>query len=165
MKRLATVPCFVVLAWACGADHGGLPQWAEPSPVPSADPLPDPPPPSPATAVQVISVGEEINDVLLGSDRIFELTAPASGVLVAELSWDPWVNVASLGLQLGEALFGGWGLIIGRLQVTSGETYRLTVIRGGTEWFHHDPFVLTTSLEHRVLASEILIPTSGTPRR
>ncbi len=86
-----------------------------------------------------------------GATVYLEVTAPATGVLAARLSWDPWFNDSLLVLGVGQAEFKplppDWAPIIGRVPVTRGQTYRLTISRGGTGWLYDDPFVLTTAME------------------
>ena len=151
MTRFAVMFGLLLTAAACdGGPDRRVPLPATPTLIPEPAPTPSPSPPPPPV-IRSIALGEEVKDVFLGSERIFELTAPASGVLVARLNWDVWYNGSLLVLGLGEAKFKGsppaWAPVIGRLQVTSGQTYRLTVSEGGTDWFYDDPFVLTTSME------------------
>jgi len=151
MTRVAVMFGLLLTAAACdGGPDRRVPLPAMPTPIPEPAP-PPPPPPPPPPVIRSIALGEEVKDVFRGSERTFELTAPASGVLVARLSWDVWFNGSLLVLRLGEAEFKGsppdWAPVIGRLQVKTGQTYRLTVSEGGTDWFYDDPFVLTTSLE------------------
>ena len=151
MTRYAVIFGLLLTAAACNASPDRrvpLPTTPTLIPEPTPTPLPSPPPPP---VVRSLTLGEEVKDVFHGSERIFELVAPASGVLVARLNWDVWYNGSLLVLGLGEAKFKGsppaWAPVIGKPHVTSGQTYRVTVSEGGTDWWYEDPFVLTTSLE------------------
>ena len=85
-------------------------------------------------------------------DRLFyELTAPSSGTLVARVTYDPFLTGAFVILTIGSTDFRpaepNFSPIVGRIPVVAGETYRLTISRGGTDHDYDVPFVLTTSLE------------------
>jgi len=100
----------------------------------------------------VISVGEEVKDTLTfhGDQRVFELTAPSEGTLVARVRWERSQGV--LDLMLGDRWFGDSspeGSIVGMLLVVAGQRYRVQVA-DAVPWDYDDlfvRFVLTTSLE------------------
>jgi hypothetical protein len=87
----------------------------------------------------------------VGSKLAYDLTVPSSGTLVARLTWDPLLTDSFLMLTIGSTDFRAaepdWSPIVGRISAVAGETYRLTISRGGTGHYYDDPFVLTTSLE------------------
>jgi hypothetical protein len=141
MFKLGALLGFLLLAFACG---GG-------------DTLPSAPStvllPTPTTPGRVISVGEQVSGTLTahGTSMLFDLTAPSDGTLVVRLNWDP--QQGSLELHLGDrvlyAVPPAQSLIVGRLRVTAGRTYRLRVADFAA-WDYDDlflPFVLTTSIE------------------
>src|SRR2546425_261270 len=132
MRQLVALLCLLVLASACA---GGDTLPAGPSPVPSPA-HPSAPPPQSSTAPQLISVGEEVKGTLTlhCSEKLFELTAPSDGTLVAHLSWDP--QQGPLVLQLATTEFAGawawpvprdWSPIVGKLPVAVGQSYRVRV--------------------------------------
>jgi hypothetical protein len=50
-------------------------------------------------------------------------------------------------LRVGDAEFRIYAPITGRMLVTGGKTYRLSITGGGTDWWYDDKYVLTTSME------------------
>ena len=117
---------------------------------PSAGPAPTPAP-APAPVVRTIALGEEVTGRFSGLGQAFELTAPANGRLVARLMWNIWLNGTVLTLRLGDTEYAPESPfvlpLVATWDVAAGQTYRITIAPGGTDWTYDDPFVLTTSLE------------------
>ena len=117
---------------------------------PSAVPVPAPAP-TPAPVVRTIALGEEVTGVFSGLGQAFELTAPANGRLVARLMWNIWLNGTVLTLRLGDTEYApasAFSLpLVATWDVAAGQTYRLTIGPGGTDWTYDDAYVLTTTLE------------------
>jgi hypothetical protein len=94
-------------------------------------------------------VQDRINDALTRHD--YQLTAPATGTLVARLSWDVWSLGTLLKLMLDRAEFRPippeWSPVTGRLPVVAGHRYRLTVSLAGADWIPDDRFTLITTIE------------------
>jgi hypothetical protein len=95
----------------------------------------------------------EINDQLPRClVRAYDVTVPSNGTLVGRLTWNPESLGARLTLALGSAVFPAsppkWSPVVGRLEVSAGQTYRVEVYEGENYWGEYgDPFVLTISLE------------------
>jgi hypothetical protein len=147
MTRRLLLCGLAALMMACDQTQGRrLPLPTQPSPNPAPAPTP-----GPGRVVRPITVGEELKDTFSGFDLPFEFTAPADGRFVARLTWDVWFNGSLMTLQLGDTTYKpsppDWSPVVGTWSVTRGQTYRLIVGPGGTDWFYNDAFVLTTSLE------------------
>ena len=148
MARLTALLCLAGVVVACDMGHSPrLPRPTFVQPPPPA--TPDPPPtPIPATP---ISLGQEVQGRFVGSNLHYELTASSRGTLVARLTWDPFLTGAFLILTIGSTEFRPaeptFSPIVGRIPAVAGETYRLTISRGGTDHDYNVPFVLTISLE------------------
>ena len=145
MIRLTFLLLAMGLAAACESD--GPRRLIQPTPIP--EPSPGTPLPPPAGSVTPIALGQEVKATFVGLNLAFELTTPSNGTLVARLSWTP--DVSLLRLWLGTAEFRpvdpAWSPVVGRIPVAAGQTYRLIVSGGGTDWEYNDPFILTTVLE------------------
>lgn len=154
MRRMPPVLTgLLVVILVCGggcnrSDQGGLPL-LRPSPVFAPAPPPEPPPPPPP--VRVIALGEEVTATYAGADVAFELTAPASGTLVATLSWDAWGTDSLLELVIDGIRFRftepDFSPIVGRASVTAGTRSSLVVELAGTGMEVDVPFVLKTWME------------------
>ncbi|HEX2458401.1 MAG TPA: hypothetical protein VHI99_32190 [Vicinamibacterales bacterium] len=151
MMRLALMLGLAVLVAGCGEREHGLPRFATPDPLPQPQPQPVPVPPASPLTLRSIAVGEEVKDTFKGSPLGFELTAPAGGTLVARLTWDVWYNGTLMVLEMDGTRFKpvgpDWSPVVGRLRVTAGQTCKLVISPGGSDWFYDDAFVLTTSIE------------------
>jgi hypothetical protein len=143
--RLAAVLC-LFLATSCADGNQRLRNVTQPSAGPPAAP----PAPPPAPVDRAIRIGEEVKDTLIGhgSRRVYALTAPVDGLLVAQLSWDTKDGYLELWLE-DTAFVRSSSPTIGRLQVFAGQTYHVGVF-DSVPWDYDDlvvPFVLTTSIE------------------
>jgi hypothetical protein len=143
MPNLAAVLFLLLVTIACGND-GTRPA---PSSIPPPAVSPEPPPASPKGPQ--IDVGEGVEDALTGhgSARLFELTAPSDGTLVAQLSWNH--NQGFLELWVDDEQFMGPSPIVRTLRVAAGSTHRIKIV-DGAPWDYDDldlRFVLATSLE------------------
>jgi hypothetical protein len=149
MARLMFLLCLSGLVGACELDN----EDRRPLPLPRLTTPPDPPgvPAPPPAPVPQISLGQDVQGRFVGSRLSYDLTVPSSGTLVARLTWDPFLTDSFLTLTIGSTEFRPaeptWSPIVGRILVTTGDTYRLTIGRGGTGHDYDVPFVLTTSLE------------------
>lgn len=143
MRYLAL--CCVLTLTVAGCDAG--PDRPSPLPIPSVVVAP-PPAPQPV-ATRVIAVGEEVTGTFTGLSHAFELKAPASGTLVAQLAWAPVTSL--LALKLADRRFDptppDWSPIVGRMSVASGQSYSVIVEGLGTDEWFDDPFVLKTWME------------------
>jgi hypothetical protein len=150
MTRLVLVVCAIVLVAGCSREERGIPHLTRPSQVTQPPPQPPPAPP-PVQPPRSITLGQDVRDTFRGEPLIYELTAPTDGTLVARVNWDVWFNGTLLVLVLEAAQFKpvppNWAPVVGRLQVTAGQNYRLTILPGGSDWIYDDAFVLTTSIE------------------
>lgn len=148
MNRLICVLSLLILAAAC--ENRGE-RIITPAPVQPSVPIsPAPPPPVTPVTPRSIAVGEEVKDTFKGNALEFELTAPRDGVLVATVTWDVWFNGSILVLSMGGVDVKPappWSPITGKMQVVAGQTYRLSIKPGGTDWFYGDPFILQTWIE------------------
>ena len=148
MARLTALLCLAGLVAAC--DMGHSPRLPRPTPVRPPPPATPDPPPEPVQATP-ISLGQEVQGRFVGSRLTYELIVPSSGTLVARLTWDPFLTGSFLRLTIGSTEFRPaeptFSPIVGRIPVTAGETYRLTISPGGTDHAYDESFVLTTSLE------------------
>jgi hypothetical protein len=149
MRNLAALLCF--LAFVCGGNRGGTLAAASvmdrsSTGLPQSTSTPAP---------QVISVGEVVTAAVPietsgVNDKLFELTAPVDGTLVAELNWDP--SWDALSLYLEDAGFHYWPPAVGALQVVAGQTIRVRVSIYIDPWGYswdfpsEMPFVLTTAI-------------------
>ncbi len=147
MTRPIFLLCVMPLVAAC---EYGRP---EPLRLPTqpAVSLPAPPPPSPPSPAipRQIFVGEEVSYTFVGGEIAFVVTAPRDGTLVATLNWDVRDSLLVLVMQGIEfkPVPPQWSPVAGRLKVVAGQTYRLSITPGGTDWWYDDKFVLTTILE------------------
>lgn len=149
MIRPTFLLCLLPLMAACDSGR------SEPLRLPTEHSVSPPvlaPVPAPVPVVpRGISVGEEVTDTFLGTELAFELTAPRDGTLVATVNWDVWYNGTLLVLVLQGTEFKPvpphWSPVSGNLQVVAGQTYRLAIKPGGSDWFYNDRFVLVTAIE------------------
>ena len=149
MKPLAVSLMILVTQCACDrSSQRGLPL---PRPSPAVVPAPAPPPTLPPAPVRAITVGEEVTATYVGADLAFDLTAPASGTLVATLSWDAWGTDSLLELVIGGIRFRStepeFSPIVGRALVTAGTRHSLVVELVGTGMEVDVPFVIKTWME------------------
>ena len=151
MTRLPVLMCLLAFVVSCSDERSGVPRFTAPNPVPRPQPQPVPVPAPPPLTLRSIAVGDEIKDTFKGSPLGFELTAPADGTLVARVSWDVSQNGTLLVLEIEgtqvKPVPPDWSPVVGKLCVTGGQTYKLVISPGGSDWFYDDPFVLTTSIE------------------
>ena len=142
--------CLLVFASACESGHElGTP--LQPTAAPAPAPPSVPPPPQPP---RQITVGEDFTDTLMGhgTEKLYQLTAPADGTLIVRLSWEPHRGLLELGLA--DRSFASsppdWSPpIVGELSVAAGRTYSVK-ISDGAPWDYDDlnlPFVVTTSIK------------------
>jgi hypothetical protein len=106
-------------------------------------------PPAPQQDGRVISIGERVEETLRfnGDGKVFQITPSSEGTLIVRVSWD--TTNGRLELWYGDRGFVGDGLIVAKLPVMAGKTYRVSV-DDGAPWDYGGlslPFVLTTSLE------------------
>jgi hypothetical protein len=142
MRRVTMAMVLASVAAACDTRSTPAPS---PSVLPAISPAPAPPPPPVPT--QSISIGQTITGFFTGQEHTFDLDVPSSGTLVVRLDWDLWYNGSLLVLRVGDAEFRTYAPITGRMLVTGGKTYRLSITGGGTDWWYDDKYVLTTSME------------------
>jgi hypothetical protein len=115
-----------------------------------AGPAPPPTPVSPLTPV--ITLGREVKDTFEGTLLTYQLTAPSNGTLTARLSWNHETTSRRLTLTLGDVSFPAegpdWSPVVGRLAVSAGQSYRVTIEEGFAFWDYDTvPFVLITAIE------------------
>ena len=164
MRRMLSLVAVLCTAFVAACDTPSRPQISPTEP--SRARLPGPPESllirdAPATA---ITLGQIVEDVINPSDppctivqhpwpvpcRHFLVTAPASGTLVAKVTWDVDYTGMLLMLRMGETDFPPtgrpWSPHVGRMKTVAGQQYRVAVGLAGSDWFG-GPFVLTTSME------------------
>ena len=153
MKPLAVSLMILVTQCACDrSTQRGLPL-PRPSPavVPAPSPPPTLPPAPPPVPTRAIAVGEEVTGTFTGASHTFELTATASGTLVARLAWGPSPTGSLLALKLANRKFDptppDWSPVVGRMPVAGGQRYSVVVEGFGTDEWFDDPFVLKTWME------------------
>jgi hypothetical protein len=148
MGRVTFLLCLMCLVAACDGKES-FPRLPESPTVPQ--PVPAPPSPPPPSTPTPITLGQEVKSKFAGRDVAFELTAPAGGMLVARLTWDVWLHGSLLVLTVGDMqvkpVDPEWSPVIARIPVAAGQTYRLTITGGGTDWYYDEAFVLTTAIE------------------
>jgi hypothetical protein len=145
MSRMALALGAAVLLSAC--DLTQSPPAPTRLPGPPSTNVPPMPAPPPIDPVVVMVIGEDVRGIFRGAHLTYEFTAPADGWLSATLKWDdrPNGSVLTLGMGGQQGRPPLWS--DGKWRVTGGETYRLVVGPGGTDWAYDDPFVLSTRLE------------------
>jgi len=148
MFRIALVLSAAAVLAAC--DRTPETPILRPTPLPPAAPVSAPPAP-PAPLIHTMTIGEDANGTFTGNALGYDVTSPADGWLVVTLTWDVWYNGSLLTMSIGSSEYKptspGWSPLQLRWPVTAGQTYRLFVGPGGTDWWYNDPFVLTTRLE------------------
>jgi hypothetical protein len=110
--------------------------------------------PNPPSAI-TLSLPAEISDTYTQyQTRTFYVTAPVDGTLVGRLTWDPQKTGARLMLTMADSSFEApapnTSVVIGRVNVRAGATYRVDVQEGFALWDYganQDPFVLALSIE------------------
>jgi hypothetical protein len=146
MRHLAALLTLMPLVAGCGHDEA---RPAGPSAIPSLS-LPAPQPAPPTFAPRHITLGEAVTDTLMehGAHRVFDLTTPSDGPLVARLSWDR--RRGSLELWLDDTQFVTYvSPTVGKLRVAAGRTYRIRV-EDASPWDYDTlvvPFTLATARE------------------
>jgi hypothetical protein len=151
VNRFSTALCLALLTSGCGDSSLPLPSPGNPT-GPSVQPPPLPPEPVPRL-VGEIKVGDTVAGRISASDALiaYDLTVPTTGTLVARLTWDVNWTGTLLRMMLDQTRFPpsgpGWPPLVGRLPVTSGQRYRLTIAIAGSDWIPDDPFELTTAVE------------------
>jgi len=161
--RVTGVAVAAVIAVACGGNGDGFHLPARPTPPVSEAP----PPPvvvTQPTDVRAIAVGEVVTeDINIAHQtcatngpwpipcRFYELTAPATGTLVATVTWDPVATDNLLLLKMEQTVIQpappAWSPVMGRLAVVSGHNYSLAVGLAGTGSDAGGPYTLTTKIE------------------
>jgi len=122
---------------------------SSPRPVFVGDPNPGPQRPP----AREIAVGEVVQGTISQNEPTFEfqVTAPVDGTLVARLTWDVEANGTLLLLVVDQTSFPArpaeWSPIVGRVAVSAGRPYRITVSLAGSDWIPNDRFTLTTAIE------------------
>lgn len=144
MRNLALLCGLMLTAAACDGGPDGPPFVPRPSP-----PVTFGPPAPPPVPTRAIAVGEEVTGTFTGASHAFELTPPAGGTLVAQLTWAPVKSL--LALKLAERKFDpappDWSPVVGRMPVAAGQRYSVIVEGLGTDEWFDDPFVLKTWME------------------
>ena len=141
MTRTPILFCLSLLLAAC--DRSPRDRFRLPiQPTAVSNPIPPP-----APLVRAIQIGEEVHGLFAGYQETFEFTAPTTGRLLARLTWDAWFNGTILTLRLGDTQYTAGPPLVGACDVVAGQTYRLTISPGGTDWFYNDAYVLTTAIE------------------
>ena len=150
MIRPTFLLCLLPLMAACDFERPE-PVRLPTTPAAVSPPVPTPAPVPVAAIPRRISVGDAIKDTFLGTELVFELTAPRDGTLVATVSWDVWYNGTLLVLALQGNDFKPvppqWSPVSGNVRVVAGQTYRLAIKPGGTDWFYNDRFELVTAID------------------
>jgi hypothetical protein len=133
--RLMAWLCVAWLAQSCGGDP--------------AAPLPSP---GPEHTHIMVTVGTPVSATLnsRGGYRVFDVIAPASGVLTVHLSWDP--RDVKLDLEVGDTLLTSsppdWSPLVAQLCVAVNRMYRIRVLDQAA-WDYGtpgEPFILTTAV-------------------
>ena len=100
----------------------------------------------------MLTVGTPVSETLTsrGGYRVFDVIAPASGVLTVHLSWDP--RDVKLDLEVAETRLTSsppdWSPLIAQLCVAANRTYLIRVLDQAA-WDYgtfRTPFVLTTAI-------------------
>jgi hypothetical protein len=97
-------------------------------------------------------VGDELEELIdTEAGRTYSFTAPRTGTLVLEVSYDAFRWDAMLEIQVGTVVTrrmdSPWSPVVARIAVTSGQTYDVTVgiwAAGGPPWVEYK---LKVSLE------------------
>ncbi len=133
-----------------GCDHDGQSIRPPAAPTTITPPPPPPPPPADSRRGNPIAFGERTGGTLThhGDEELFEVTAPADGLLVVSVTFD--ATAGRIELWLDEKGFGSnGGRVDGRLQVVAGLRYLISV-SDGAPWDYGDlrlPFVVTATFE------------------
>jgi hypothetical protein len=151
--HFAILFCLSVSASACRYTSAPLPTTpttpSTSSPVTATVPVAAPTTVPPTT----IAVGTEVTGTLdvHGAERVYELTAPSTGTLIAQLDWAP--AQGRLQLDIADQIFAYYpenrSPLVGRLRVAAGVKYRIRV-SDGAPWDYDQlslPYVLTTVIE------------------
>jgi len=148
MTRLEAVICISMVAAACGSGTHELPTSPTRNPVTPSVPLPTPT----VTVVGVIVVGQLVTGALEVHDtaNLFELTAPLSGTLVAQLSWPAAQGNLSLSLaDVRASSVTPNPPLVARLPIVAGQKYQLRVA-DAAPWDYdvlHVTYLLTTAIQ------------------
>jgi hypothetical protein len=132
-----------------GCDHDG--QSIRPPAAPTTITAPPPPPPpAELRRGKPIGFGERVGGTLThhGDEELFEVTAPADGLLVVSVTFDATAGRIELGLN-EKAFASDGGRVDGRLQVVAGLRYVISV-SDGAPWDYDDlrlPFVVAATFE------------------
>jgi len=154
--------CAGIVMAACNGDTV-RPMPTQPSPTQPSPSAPAPPVIPPGPVVREIKLSEVVQDRIERHDvpcmqrggwpvpcRLFLLTAPADGTVVAKLSWDVDYSGMILMLRIDDTEFPNagppWTPQAARFKIAAGKSYRVAVGLAGTDWFGGS-YVLTTSLE------------------
>jgi hypothetical protein len=145
MRTIAASLGVVLAASACG-DRGGPNLPATPTPVVVAPPAP----PGPTATRQPLGLGAPVTGALTfhGDRKLFEVRAPANGVLIVRVSFDARAGRIELQLQ-GERFPSDGPQVVGRVAVSAGRIYHIDVA-DGAPWDYGDfslPFELTATFE------------------
>ena len=147
MIRLTFLLVFSIALVACGSRDGSVTPAAPSQVTPGTESGPATP------AHAVINVGEPLAATFASQPLTYDLTAPSTGTLVLKLSWDPSRDGARLMIIVANTPFTAsapnWSPVVGRVQVSKGQTYRVKIEEGVAPWDYgsDDPFVLTTAIE------------------
>jgi hypothetical protein len=120
--------------------------------VPLSTPSPIPIPTAPRIVTRAIKVGEKVTGPLNAYDTwAIDLAASENGFVAVRLTWNlglTWMNLKwEDRLFEGPQLPQGEGLLLVRMPVDAGRTYRLTILDAYPWENYGSPFVLDTSLE------------------
>jgi hypothetical protein len=166
------LPVFLILLFAVEACSGSPRNSAPTAPSPVQAAIPTSYTPAAITVSQQITFGRELTDTFIGNPLIYALSAPSDGTLIVRLDWDPSKgsdDIAHLMLIMGEcAVPPGRGypscpnaqetrgpdplwsaLVIARMTVSAGQTYRVIVDEGLAPWDYgfNQPFTLIAAIE------------------
>jgi hypothetical protein len=133
---------------APGCDHDG--RSIRPPAAPTTITAPPPPPPVESRRGKPIGFGERVVGTLThhGDEELFEVTAPADGLLVVSVTFDATAGRIELGLS-EKAFASNGGRVDGRLQVVAGLRYVISVA-DGAPWDYDDlrlPFAVAATFE------------------
>jgi hypothetical protein len=146
MKHCAFLLCLVMSGFACTSTSGTVP--TAPSVSPTSLPTASSPDWLLLSPAPTITVGANVTATLSahGAAHVYELTAPATGTLVASVSWTR--DLGPLQLNMADTMFTTDPLV-GRIPVTAGSKYRV-MVSDGAPWDYDAlslPYTLSTTVE------------------
>ena len=147
--KIPATPVFIALLAAASCSRGDVSPIAPLTPSVRVPP-PPPPPAPPAPPVTQIILGAQVQGVLAGhgAENRFELTASATGTLVARVLWEGQALIA-FGVDGRWVAQDSSSPLVARAEVTKGETY-LLVVADGAPWDYGGfvvPYVLRTTID------------------